>query len=365
MTFSSRFGSLLLTRKDHARFLQNRVWLQNILEDFSLEGVLEVPRVGVTPCVMIYGSSVAGTAFQDGDADYAIVFPLRSSFDDFSKIEKLTLTPSNFLEIRREYHQRVLSSILQHIEKRSPSDDIKHERIFTARIPIIRLKRITNSEAEGIRFDVSLSLDGLRNSLLVRSYMESDPRLRAGVLCAKKWGRSKGILDARRGWISPYALTVMYIFYMQTTERTVSVINETDIDRKLFPIAAQLSGTTDTCCSEFIDVLPCREAKVSDVLDDLRGFFSFFGDCTKFDFDIDVVDIRTKDKWLSKEKWLGEMKMFSEKERWELLGYETIMVRDPFESHNLGRSVDFFRAEEIRESFRLASQNSCEELVNL
>ncbi|ORC84143.1 putative RNA polymerase II [Trypanosoma theileri] len=365
MSFSSRLSSLLLTRKDHARFLQNRVWLQGILEDFSLEGVLDIPRVGTTPCVMIYGSSVAGTAFQDGDADYAIVFPSKTSINDFSKLEKLTLSPSNFLEIRREYHQRVLSSILQHIVKRDLSVDLKHEQIFTARIPIIRLKKIKKSESEDIRFDISLSLDGLRNSLLLRLYMESDPRLRAGVLCAKKWGRSKGILDARRGWISPYALTVMYIFYMQTTKRTVSVINETDVDSKLFPIATQLSDTTGTCCSEFIDVLPCRDAKVSDVLEDLRGFFSFFGDCTKFDFDIDVVDIRTKDKWLSKEKWLEEMKKFSEKERWELLGYETIMVRDPFESHNLGRSVDFFRAEDIREAFRLASQNNCEELVNL
>jgi hypothetical protein len=32
-----------------------------------------------------------------------------------------------------------------------------------------------------------------------------------------------------------------------------------------------------------------------------------------------------------------------------------MMIRDPFENHSLGRSVEFFRGEALREAFRLAA----------
>ncbi|KEG11972.1 putative RNA polymerase II [Trypanosoma grayi] len=365
MMFCSRLSSRLLTCKEHARFLENRQWLQGLLKDFSVENVLGVPQATDSPCVMIYGSCVAGTSFQDGDADYAVVFPLKSSVSDFGPLEKLKISPVKFLDVEREHHKNVLSSILGHIERRNLSVELKFERIFAARVPIVRIKKLTNNSADSIRFDLSLSLDGLRNSLLIRLYMESDPRLRAGALYAKLWGRSQKILDARRGWISPYALTVMYIYYMQVTGRTTSVIDERKVDELISLAAMQLSRDISVESSQFYEMLPCQEVVVSEVLDDLRGFFGFFGDFRQFDFDSDVVDIRTQNKWLSKEQWLNELKQSGEKERWELLGYEMVMVRDPYEPHNLGRSVDFFRAEDIREMFRLASDGNSENLLSL
>ncbi|EKF30840.1 RNA polymerase II, putative [Trypanosoma cruzi marinkellei] len=365
MALSSRLGSLLLTRMDHARFIDNGKWLQGLLDGFSVENVLGIPSVGTSPCVMIYGSFVAGTAFQDGDADYTIAFISRKSHEELSRLEKLKLSSSNFLEVSREHHQYVLSSILRHIKNQDPYSGLEHERIFMARVPIVRLKRMKNTGDDVMRFDLSLSLDGFRNSLLIRLYMESDPRLRAGVLCIKRWGRSQRILDARRGWISPYALTVMYIFYMQATGRIRFVINESKVDNMLETVAARISEEYGINCSQFYENIPCVDVNTSDVLADLKGFFCFFSDSRQFDFDVDVVDIRTKGKCLSKERWLEEMRGFSEKERWELLGYELIMVRDPYEPHNLGRSVDFFRAEVIREAFRLASEKCVEELLEL
>ncbi|RNF01885.1 putative RNA polymerase II [Trypanosoma rangeli] len=364
MALSVRLNSLLLTCKDCARFVDNGRWLQGLLDGFSVESMLGIPSVRAFPCVMLYGSLVAGTAFQDGDADYTILFSSRAPHEELSSLEKLKLSPCNFLEVSREHHQDVLSSILTHIKNKDACTVLEHERIFTARVPIVRLKR-KGIEEDSDWFDLSLSLDGLRNSLLLRLYMESDPRLRAGALCAKRWGRLQKILGARRGWISPYALTVMYIFYMQSTGRSCCVINEGQVDKLLEVVAAQSSDDYSLNCSRFYETIPCVDVNVSEVLSDLHGFFRFFGDFREFDFDVDVVDIRTRNKYHSKERWLEAMRGFSEKERWDLLGYELLMLRDPYEPHNLGRSVDFFHAEIVRETFRLASERSTEDLRDL
>ncbi|RNF12164.1 putative RNA polymerase II [Trypanosoma conorhini] len=365
MALSLRLSSLLLSCKGRARFVENGRLLQGLLDGFSVEGVLGIHSVRALPCVMIYGSLVAGTAFQDGDADYTVVFSSPASHEELSRLEKLKLASSSFLEVSREHQQQVLSSILKHIKLQGSCAFLEHERIFTARVPIVRLKRMGITGGDTNCFDLSLSLDGLRNSLLIRLYMESDPRLRAGALCAKRWGRSQRILDARHGWISPYALTVMYIFYMQTTGRSNCVINEAQVDKILEVVAAHHSDDYCINCSQFYEAIPCVDVNVSEVLSDLQGFFRFFSDSREFDFDVDVVDIRTMEKCHSKERWLEEMRGFGEGERWGLLGYEVLMLRDPYEPHNLGRSVDFFRAEFIRETFRLAADKSAEGILDL
>ena len=63
--------------------------------------------------------------------------------------------------------------------------------------------------------DLSVALEGCRNSLLVRAYMQQYPiAIRGATLLLKHWGRRQQILNARRGWLSPYALTIMFIHAM-------------------------------------------------------------------------------------------------------------------------------------------------------
>ncbi|KAH8608015.1 putative Cid1 family poly A polymerase [Trypanosoma vivax] len=193
--------------------------------------------------------------------------------------------------------------------------------------------------------------------------MELDPRLRAGVLWAKSWGRSQNILNARRGWISPYALTVVCIYFMQVSKRTNSIIDEDTVNDILCDTARVAAGDVGVVHPRCYNILPLRAVNVKDVLDDVRDFFIFFRGSDQFDFDKDVVDIRTRNKIVSKEQWLSEVKDLDSLLRWERLGYEAIMIRDPYEDHNLGRSVDFFRAENIRETFRLASIKNIEDVI--
>nr|CCC93244.1 conserved hypothetical protein [Trypanosoma congolense IL3000] len=360
MTLSVKLGSLLLTSKEYARFTDNQKWLEGLLRGFPVGDFLGLSTNSLRPCVIMYGSSVSGTAFQKADIDYSLLFLNNVSTTDLQEGGCLNFSQSEFIEVGRSYHKQVLLSVLEYMKREvCPSEVMQYEQVFSARVPVLRVWKSASDKADNLYFDMSMSLDGPRNSLLLRLYMKSDPRLRAGVLCIKRWCHSQGILDARRGWISPYALTVMYIFYMQVTKRTTQIIDENDVDKLLNSVAKLLRSGDGGNVSDAYGMLPYEEADMMVVFDDLRNFFSFFGECERFDFDNDVVDIRTRGKLLSKEAWVEEIKQLDEKERWKLMGYETMLIRDPYENHNLGRGVDFFRGEKIREVFRLSSKLMC------
>ncbi|KAG8346940.1 hypothetical protein TRVL_02244 [Trypanosoma vivax] len=362
MTLLFRLASLLLSHKEHARFIQNGTWLEGALECFSTREFPDLPLVSCRPAVLMYGSSVAGTAFRGGDADYAVVFPSSLSSSD-SLCKMCSRTHPSFCEVKRDQHRIFLPSILDHIRKTDDSGLLACDLICSARVPVVRIARRLPESSEVINFDISLSLDGLRNSLLLRLYMELDPRLRAGILCAKSWGRYQNILNARRGWISPYALTVMYIYFMQVSNKTKTKVDEDTVNDILYDTARIAAGDMGVVHPRCYNILPLRAVNVKDVLNDVHDFFIFFRGSDQFDFDKDVVDIRTRNKIVSKEQWLGEVKDLDSQSRWERLGYEAIMIRDPYEDHNLGRSVDFFRAENIRETFRLASIKDIEDII--
>eukprot|EP00658_Telonema_sp_P-2_P083804 TRINITY_DN9169_c0_g1_i6.p1 TRINITY_DN9169_c0_g1~~TRINITY_DN9169_c0_g1_i6.p1 ORF type:complete len:475 (-),score=129.88 TRINITY_DN9169_c0_g1_i6:362-1786(-) len=71
-------------------------------------------------------------------------------------------------------------------------------------------------------YDLSLAISGVQNSLLLRHYMERDPELRAAALMLKYWGRKRRLLNARRGWISPYALSIMFVHYYVESQKLVA-----------------------------------------------------------------------------------------------------------------------------------------------
>ncbi|KPI84775.1 RNA polymerase II [Leptomonas seymouri] len=343
-TFAQLSGRLL-SQQRYLELLEQRKWLQSLLQTFTLEAEKKAENRAVPPIVLPYGSVVSGTSFVDGDADYAVVFPYMD--------EKTRKCYS--VNVEREKQETVLSDIFSHIRKSSSAVDLQPQRIFRARIPIVQYLQKRN-EGDS-KFDLSLSIDGVKNSLLLRLYMLGDPRLRLGVLCAKQWGREQLILNARRGWISPYALTIMYIYFMKTTGRTQLCVSEEDVVERVKAIVDVVAGSRGELegIEEFASVSPSVDVDISTVQRDVYDFFSFYGDPSCFDFDVSVVDIRLHNRFTTKDEWYEAIKNLDEEDRWHLLGHENVLLRDPFEPHNLGRSVDFFRGEEIREKFRTSA----------
>jgi hypothetical protein len=285
-------------------------------------------------------------------------------------------------------------------------------------------------------FDVSASLTGCRNSLLLREYCERYPWLRSLCLVLKSIGRrggSRAILNARGGWLSPYALTVMAIHFV--AERgLVERVDPAVVEPKLGLLtqspfdALEMQGGLDALLRERAAWMRTAEASSTVVVDDfaaqhglvsplslepataeellerdqalgedqcmaelLRGFFAYYAD---FDFDTQVIDIRpdgvrlkTRDEWEAairaevaaaerecpgdvgaQEKLLGapasvqtgEMhkgRPLVDRTLWHRLGHDVVLIRDPIETHSLGRGVDFFRGEALREGFRRISKD--------
>ena len=459
---------------------RRRDWLQEQVSTFRLGPILEDPSAvhgaaDQQPLVVMYGSSVAGTAFAHADADFALAFPSdysrtpssagaeipAPSHDATAMPAKVPLAAMGnscgFLTIHREAQPLVLGSLYETLVDRGAIGDqrssssavvppsllspegqgggegrhlastakgssesseeggrVKLQRIFRARIPILQCippertrtllavpqtpKAVDGEERtavgppssllssskpapaplgissaktahsspsylvhsamapvikKGLHFDLSLSLDGIKNSLLLRHYMEQYPRLRGVTLLLKRWARRHRILNARRGWISPYALTVMVVHYMHASGRVSELIPTDSVNDQLRAMAsrARASDMTSSSLNNVEDVamttiLPIEAmlASVDDVLDDIKGFFDFYsGDSSSslFELDADVADIRTVDRMRTKEQWLatsvrdGGLMELSEKERWHQIGYGVMMLRDPYEGHSL------------------------------
>lgn len=285
-------------------------------------------------------------------------------------------------------------------------------RIFQARIPILecrnRLVTLPNrrlphddatahsSSAETIdwtnsvhrdRFDVSASLTGCRNSLLLRQYIRTSHEIHAAALLLKQWGRRCRMLDARGGWLSPYALIVMFIHFLQATQRVPQYAVDVIVSSMPDLMAPQLSSACDTSDPLFWATPEGekQEECLSEAVDLLHGFFKHFQ--TSFDFETDVVDIR-QEKIASKEAWAQEWQLqqevphgsllgrassveaseppppslqqgsssngtsqrtANEHRAWTCFGHNVIAIRDPYEGHSLGRGMDFFRGERLRE----------------
>ncbi|KAG5479523.1 hypothetical protein LSCM1_04789 [Leishmania martiniquensis] len=347
-SMSSKIAELsrkILSKERYSQILEQGKWLQGLLKGVSLSLGANEAEEYASPVVLPYGSIVSGTSFTDGDADYIVSFPVTSE----------NARQKGAYVIEREHQETLLSDIFAHIRKNNSDVELHPQRIFRARVPIVQYVRKTIQHSS--KFDLSLSIDGLKNTLLLRQYMAGDPRLRLGVLGVKQWGREHRILNARRGWISPYALSIMYIHYMKETGRTTLVFDEEAISQRvnaIVSVAAEANGDLSQV-DEFAAILPLQEADISLIQSDVLGFFDFYGTPGGFDFDASVVDIRSRERFFTKDEWCESLGELDEKERWHLLGHQVFLIRDPFEPHSLGRSVDFFRGEDVREKFRSAA----------
>ena len=83
-----------------------------------------------------------------------------------------------------------------------------------ARVPIVTNKpaRRPAPGARGRAFDLSLRLQGVVNSALIRRYCADDASVRVAAAAAKAWAGRVRIVDPRSGWLSSYAVVVMFIF---------------------------------------------------------------------------------------------------------------------------------------------------------
>eukprot|EP01062_Namystynia_karyoxenos_P065274 TRINITY_DN5872_c0_g2_i1.p1 TRINITY_DN5872_c0_g2~~TRINITY_DN5872_c0_g2_i1.p1 ORF type:complete len:646 (+),score=213.62 TRINITY_DN5872_c0_g2_i1:86-2023(+) len=81
------------------------------------------------------------------------------------------------------------------------------------------------------QWDLSLRLYGVRNSHLLRRYFVDTPcsQFRIAGIAVKIWARTQGINDPRKGMLSSYAVTLMYLYYLLRADK-VSWIDPETVD---------------------------------------------------------------------------------------------------------------------------------------
>eukprot|EP00796_Vickermania_ingenoplastis_P010124 gene10124-7088_t len=339
MPFFERIQSSMVHSKPFNKYNFCRSWIMERLDDFSFP--LEfIGKRSSHYTVLLYGSAVAGTSLEDGDADFSLVFYSTEKQNHYE-----------ILDMTRDHQETALSKVFQHIN-RGIDRPMNTQRIFRARVPVVQFSSL-NDDFSNCKFDLCLSSNGVRNSLLIREYMKSDPVLHCGCLLAKQWGRSSNILNSRRGWISPYALSILYIYYWKTVKGK-QFIPESSVNDKLNEIIHMCHEGRYSQSEDMNSPVPIQAVNQNTVANDLSEFFSFYS--KEFDFDSAVVDIRENSQISLKDDWTKSFEGTPSCERWNMLGHENLFIRDPFESHNLGRSVDFLKSEQIREAFRVATR---------
>lgn len=69
-------------------------------------------------------------------------------------------------------------------------------------------------ELYNMDFDLSFRAFGIRNSLLLRRYLLSHPCARPGALVLKDWSKASGVNNSMNGYLTSYAVNILWIYYL-------------------------------------------------------------------------------------------------------------------------------------------------------
>ena len=81
-----------------------------------------------------------------------------------------------------------------------------------ARVPLVHLA----FTATGVECDVTCNnMNGCHNSALIRDYTTYDARVLPYLLLVRAWGKRTGVINSKQGFLTPYALVVLALVFVQ------------------------------------------------------------------------------------------------------------------------------------------------------
>lgn len=242
----------------------------------------------------------------------------------------------------------------------------------------------------GVQCDINFSAHlALQNTVLLRCYAASDPRVQPMVLFIKHWAKMRGINSGYKGTLSSYGYVLMVLHYLVNVTRPFVCPNLQQLAPPpppgLSPFELEKMYTCKGYTVHFWNNEPeIRHLASMNQLNHnedtighlLRGFFEYYaqngflssGHGKGFDWGRDVLSLRTQGGLLSKQEkgWTGAKTVFenaspskaadkkSDDVREVRLRY-LFAVEDPFEvDHNVARTVTHNGIVSIRDEFRRA-----------
>lgn len=320
---------------------------------------------------LLYGSCAQGVSERGGDADFSIVFRRRQL--DVEEEDSNKSSVSLFEEpIRFLQRSIVLPVFFRHAGSKFPSaidgltsgpQQLHVDRILHARVPVLRMvsaqtilpswapvpteqhQQQTGGSKRGVdlplpSFDISACSSGCLNSALLRTYFEQWPPLRVIVLALKRWSRTRKLVHARKGWLSPYSLTIMVVFWAQQRGHVTSPsLPAAAAAAKAASRSSPTSWSLDSSSPLFdaercflphqdldIDMAVERDSSLelqASIGALILDFFVFYAH--EFDRDVHVVDIRTgDDKVRTRSEWKEQVMTKMANQELDIFGIEKV-----------------------------------------
>lgn len=186
----------------------------------------------------------------------------------------------------------------------------------------------------GVQCDINFSAHlALQNTLLLRCYSHTDPRVRPMILFVKQWAKIRGINSGYRGTLSSYGYVLMVLHYLVNIARPFVCPNLQQLAPKLPTTMSQSDVELSTLCRGYNihfwrnedEILQLAHNNQLNSNNDslghlLRGFFEYFAQSGMmssvsikgFDWGRDVISIRTHGGLLTKQEkgWTGAKTVF-------------------------------------------------------
>lgn len=242
----------------------------------------------------------------------------------------------------------------------------------------------------GVQCDINFSAHlALQNTILLRCYAASDPRVQPMVLFVKHWAKTRRINSGYKGTLSSYGYVLMVLHYLVNVVQPFVCPNLQQLAPPPPPGLPQPEVERMYTCKGYtvhfwnnepeirhlasVNQLNRNEDSIGHLL---RGFFEYYahngflssGQGKGFDWGRDVLSLRTQGGLLSKQEkgWTGAKTVFenaspskaadkkSDDVREVRLRY-LFAVEDPFElDHNVARTVTHNGIVSVRDEFRRA-----------
>lgn len=265
----------------------------------------------------------------------------------------------------------------------------------------------------GVQCDINFSAHlALQNTILLRCYSHTDPRVRPMVLFVKHWAKMRGINSGYRGTLSSYGYVMMVLHYLVNVAQPFVCPNLQQLAPPLPPHLTAIEVENNTHCRGYNVQFWRNEEEIMHLASMnqlnhntesighlLRGFFEYFaqsgfmssGNGKGFDWGRDILSLRTQGGLVSKQTkgWTGAKTVYEVQGDNPALGAKAtspsghnpnastsetpskpqgkrddvkevrlrylFAIEDPFETdHNIARTVTHNGIVSIRDEFRRA-----------
>ena len=204
---------------------------------------------------------------------------------------------------------------------------------------------VLRPEMFSIAFDLSCRTHGIRNSLLMRRYMEQSSVVRCGYVFIKQWSKRTGVNNPKKGFITSYATSILWCAYLVRTHQVKFV----PVDSiPALPNAADACPAYQAMLPENIATDTGFDGRLGRLIVD---FFRYYA--CEFNWESGVVTL-VEERPVTKANrgWVESAEVTGDAVKFRDRVWYRACIEDPYEANlNLGRHLSPDKLRKVRAEF--------------